>query len=81
MVDTQRQTVYNCGTVKETRMKKFFNKLFTQNNVMNLNLFVVGFCLAMAVAIYLRGDVWGAVLNVFLALLNLGSYLNLKRSS
>ena len=62
-------------------MKKFFNKLFTQNNVMNMNLFVVGFCLAMAVAIYLRGDVWGAVLNVFLALLNLGSYLNLKRSS
>ena len=62
-------------------MKKFFNKLFTQNNVMNMNLFVVGFCLAMAVAIYLRGDVWGSVLNVFLALLNLGSYLNLKRSS
>ena len=62
-------------------MKKFFDRVFTQNNVMNLNLFVVGFCLAMAVAIYLRGDVWGAVLNVFLALLNLGSYLNLKRSS
>ena len=46
-----------------------------------MNLFVVGFCVALAVAIYLRGDVWGAVLNVFLALLNLGSYLNLKRSS
>ena len=62
-------------------MKKFFDQVFTQNNVMNLNLFVVGFCLAMAVAIYLREDVWGAVLNVFLALLNLGCYLNLKRSS
>ena len=59
-------------------MKKFFDRVFTQNNVMNMNLFVVGFCLAMAVVIYLRGDVWGAVLNVFLALLNLGSYLNLK---
>jgi len=62
-------------------MKKFFDRVFTQNNVMNMNLFVVGFCVALAVAIYLRGDVWGAVLNVFLALLNLGSYLNLKRSS
>ena len=67
--------------IVEIDMKKFFDRVFTQNNVMNLNLFVVGFCLAMAVAIYLRGDVWGAVLNVFLALLNLGSYLNLKRSS
>ena len=62
-------------------MKKFFDRVFTQNNVMNMNLFVVGFCVALAVVIYLRGDVWGAVLNVFLALLNLGSYLNLKRSS
>ena len=62
-------------------MKKFFDRVFTQNNVMNLNLFVVGFCLALVVACSLRGDIWGAVLNVFLALLNLGSYLNLKRSN
>ena len=60
-------------------MKNFFNKVFTQNNVMNLNLFVVGFCLAMAVVCGSRGDVWGAVLNVCLALLNLFSYINLKR--
>lgn len=46
---------------------------------MAMNLFVVGFGLAMVVALYLRGDVWGAVLDFFLALLNLGSYLNLKR--
>jgi hypothetical protein len=68
-------------SIAEIDMKKFFDRVFTQNNVMNMNLFVVGFCVALAVAIYLRGDVWGAVLNVFLALLNLGSYLNLKRSS
>ena len=60
-------------------MKKFFDKVFTRDNVMALNLFVVGFCLAMAVALYLRGDVWGAVLDFFLALLNLGVYLGLKR--
>ena len=71
----------NTILIVEIDMKKFFDRVFTQNNVMNMNLFVVGFCLAMAVVIYLRGDVWGAVLNVFLALLNLGSYLNLKRSS
>jgi uncharacterized membrane protein len=68
----------NMTSIAEIDMKKFFDRVFTQNNVMNLNLFVVGFCVALAVAIYLRGDVWGAVLNVFLALLNLGSYLNLK---
>ena len=71
----------NTILIVEIDMKKFFDRVFTQNNVMNMNLFVVGFCVALAVAIYLRGDVWGAVLNVFLALLNLGSYLNLKRSS
>lgn len=71
----------NMTSIAEIDMKKFFDRVFTQNNVMNMNLFVVGFCVALAVAIYLRGDVWGAVLNVFLALLNLGSYLNLKRSS
>jgi len=62
-------------------MKKFLLKLWTPRNIAGFNLFVVGFCLALVVACSLRGDICGAVLNVFLALLNLGSYLNLKRFS
>ena len=60
-------------------MKKFFDKVFTTGNVMNLNLFVVGFCLAMAVVDAMNGDLRGVVLNLCLALLNLFGYINLKR--
>ena len=62
-------------------MKKFLLKLWTPRNIAGFNLFVVGFCLALAVACYFRGDMSGVILDVFLAVLNLLSYLNLKRFS
>ena len=60
-------------------MKNFFSKVFTTGNVMNFNLFVVGFCLAMAVVDAMNGDLRGVVLNLCLAPLNLFCYINLKR--
>ena len=62
-------------------MKKFFAKVFTPRNVAGLNLFAVGFCLALAAVNAMNGDLRGVVLNLCLALLNLGSYLNIKISN
>ena len=63
----------------EINMKNFFLKLWAPRNIAGLNLFVTGFCLALAVASALRGDLGGVAIDLFLALLNLFSYINLKR--
>jgi len=60
-------------------MRKFFAKVFTPRNVAGLNLFAVGFCLALAVVNAMNGDLRGVVLNLCLALLNLFCYINLQR--